>query len=92
MKLRHSLYPEKFKLQKISQRLIIEHEVAEFNKEISVKLDLETFREDSEPLEPVAILWNEGEPTIKSQAECNLRREDKQLVMTMKNFPNKSGY
>lgn len=89
---RHSLFPEKFKLQKVSQRLFVQHDIEKFNKAFSVKLDLESFRDiDAGPLEPVAILWNDGEPTIKSKAECSLSQEANRVVMTMKNFPNKSG-
>lgn len=89
---RHSLFPEKFKLQKVSQRLFVQHDIEKFNKAFSVKLDLESFRDtDAGPLEPVAILWNDGEPTIKSKAECSLSQEANRVVMTMKNFPNRSG-
>ncbi|XP_065940433.1 uncharacterized protein [Magallana gigas] len=89
---RHSLFPEKFKLQKVSQRLYVQHDIEKFNKAFSVKLDLESFRDtDAGPLEPVAILWNDGEPTIKSKAECSLSQEANRVVMTMKNFPNRSG-
>lgn len=89
---RHSLFPEKFRLQKISQRLFVEHGIEKFNKAFSVKLDLESFRDtDTGQLEPVAILWNDGEPTIKSKEECSLSHEANRVVMTTKNFPNRSG-
>jgi hypothetical protein len=89
---RHSLCPEKFHIKKMSQRLFIKHNIAEFLKPFSVELELETFRESGDDaLTPVAFLWNEGEPTIKSKAECELRQKANKLVMTMKNFPNQSG-
>lgn len=72
---RHSLFPEKF------------------NKAFSVKLDLESFRDstDAGTLEPVAILWDGEEPTIKPKNECSLSYKKNRVVMTMKNLPNKSG-
>lgn len=90
---RHSLFPEKFKLQKVSQRLFVEHGIDKFNKAFSVKLDLESLRDNTDAgiLEPVAIIWDGEEPTIKPKAECSLLYEANRVVMTMKNLPNKSG-
>ncbi|XP_055998355.1 uncharacterized protein LOC125646621 [Ostrea edulis] len=93
IKYRHSLYPEKFNIKKMSQRLFIEHDIPEFHNPFSVELELETFREsaDNDALVPVAFHWKEGEPTIKSKAEYGLHQKANKVVMTMKTFLNKSG-